>query len=205
MAKVPEKKKVEVKKEEVVTQTTEAEVESKVESDPNVETTKKPVEEPKESKKPKEPETVTKPTKETAPTEVKKVSPTYAEVKGVDAAMVQYIDKYKDILKKNNITMSIKALSNIFAYVLSKPTNANLECLYVWFNTAEDQKYILTESVIFQGINKVGIKIRSKMEVMYTIFRDLTATKRRNVSLEKAREYLPEEIITWVAKKKKSK
>jgi hypothetical protein len=207
MAKVPEKKKVEVSKGEVSTKTdkvSENKVDPKVEEKPKVdpkveEEAKKPTE------KTEKPEASTEqPVNKTEPVAVERKISTYGEVKNVDIAMVQYIDRYNDILKRNSIAMSIKALSNIFAYVLSKPTNANLECLYVWFSNPDYQNSILAESVIFQGINKVGIKIRSKMEVMYIIFRELTTTKR-NVSLEKAREYLPEEIITWIAKKRKSK
>lgn len=123
--------------------------------------------------------------------------------KKADVALVQYINRYLEVLKRKDINKTVKALVSVFAYVFSKPTNDNLNALYKFFNKEPFKSKILAESVIFQGIASIGIRERGRMEIMYTLMRELTTTKRE-LSLDKARPYLGDEIVTWFAKKRKA-
>lgn len=184
-----------------------AEVEEPKKKDTTTSTTK--VEEQKEdpkvtstddSTKEKTEEKVQKLDFETKPEEKKENEFTYSKA---DELLVQYINKYLDVLKKNNINRSIKALVAVFTHVFNKPTKGNLDALYSFFNNEPFRSNILVENKVFQGISTLGIRERSRVEVMYTLMRELTTTKRP-LSLDRARDYLGDDIVTWFAKKRKA-
>lgn len=118
---------------------------------------------------------------------------------GADEVVIGRINTYIDLVTVPGAARSncIRAFSNIFRYVLGRPTTANLDAVKAFFE--KHNKTLLGEAVALQGITTLPMKERNKVEVLYTVFRELTTTKRK-LNTDQIRKVCGDAVVTWRAK-----
>jgi hypothetical protein len=116
--------------------------------------------------------------------------------------MVQHINSYLRAVtdpKQTSVIVSAKKMATMFQHAFANPKAGNLAALKSFFTKFNNN--ILTENVALQGAEGLPMKQRRRVEVMYTVFRELTTDKRK-LNMDMVRSILNDEIVTWLAKQK---
>lgn len=120
----------------------------------------------------------------------------------LNARITQYKQVNTGILTSDTQRkQAIHLFQNIIDYVIKNPTQDNLDRLFKFFK--EDARLVLAPTSALQGIQNMELSKRNKIEVVYTMFFEMTRPKPSLLDFRQASKVLGsnDKIVAYVTEK----